>query len=205
MIARFVRLVAGLAIAAPFALSAQSLGVGGSVTPYAGYLVTGRYLEGPLGTNLATANTPMIGAQLAIPLVAGLSLTGNVGYASADVRVGLPVIGGVNVGTNNLWVYDAGLELGGMAKGRTGLAPFVLAGVGGMTNNMSNRFLNLQSTNLVYTGGVGIDVGLSRQIGVRVQAKDYIGRFDTEEAIGVRTRGNLTHNWALSAGLKLAF
>jgi hypothetical protein len=205
MIARFVRLVAGLAIAAPFALSAQSLGVGGSVTPYAGYLVTGRYLEGPLGTNLATANTPMIGAQLAIPLVAGLSLTGNVGYASADVRVGLPVIGGVTVGTNNLWVYDAGLELGGMAKGRTGLAPFVLAGVGGMTNNMSNRFLNLQSTNLVYTGGVGIDVGLSRQIGVRVQAKDYIGRFDTEEAIGVRTRGNLTHNWALSAGLKLAF
>jgi len=205
MIARFVRLVAGLAIAAPFALSAQSLGVGGSVTPYAGYLVTGRYLEGPLGTNLATANTPMIGAQLAIPLVAGLSLTGNVGYASADVRVGLPVIGGVNVGTNNLWVYDAGLELGGLAKGRTGLAPFVLAGVGGMTNNMSNRFLNLQSTNLVYTGGVGIDVGLSRQIGVRVQAKDYIGRFDTEEAIGVRTRGNLTHNWALSAGLKLAF
>lgn len=205
MIARFVRLVAGLAVAAPLALSAQSLGVGGSVTPYAGYLITGRYLEGPFGTNVATVNTPMIGAQMAIPLVSGLSLTGNVGYASADVRVGVPVIGGINVGTNNLWVYDAGLELGGLAKGRTGLAPFVQAGVGGMTNNIRSGFLNLQSTNLVYTGGVGIDVGLSRLVGVRVQAKDYIGRFDTQEAIGVRTRGNLTHNWALSAGLKLAF
>lgn len=205
MIARFVRLVAGLAVAAPFALSAQTLGAGGSVTPYAGYLITGRYLDGPFGTNVATANTPMVGAQMAIPLVSGLSLTGNVGYASADVRVGVPVIGGINVGTNNLWVYDAGLELGGLAKGRRGIAPFVQAGVGGMTNNIRSSFLTVQSTNLVYTGGVGIDVGLSRLVGVRVQAKDYIGRFDTEEAIGIRTRGNLTHNWALSAGLKLAF
>ncbi len=205
MTTRFVRLVATLALVAPVALSAQTLGVGGSVTPYAGYLITGRYLDGPFGTNVATVNTPMIGAQMAIPLVSGLSLTGNVGYASADVRVGVPVIGGINVGTNNLWVYDAGLELGGLAKGRTGLAPFVQAGVGGMTNNIRSSFLNLQSTNLVYTAGVGVDVGLSRLVGVRVQAKDYIGRFDTEEAIGIRTRGNLTHNWALSAGLKLAF
>jgi len=205
MITRLVRLVSGLAFVAPLALSAQSFGVGGSVTPYAGYLITGRFLDGPLGTNVATANTPIVGAQLAIPLMSGLSLTGNVGYASADVRVGLPVIGGINVGTNKLWVYDAGLELGGLPKGRIGLAPFVQAGIGGMTNNLQNSFLNVQSTNLVYTGGVGIDVGLSRLVGVRVQAKDYIGRFDTEEAIGVRSRGNLTHNWALSAGLKLAF
>lgn len=205
MIARFVRLVAGLALAAPVSLSAQMLEVGGSVTPYAGYLITGRYLDGPFGTNVAMVNTPMIGAQMAIPLVSGLSLTGNVGYASADVRVGVPVIGGINVGTNNLWVYDAGLELGGLAKGRRGLAPFVQAGVGGMTDNMRSSFLSLQSTNLVYTAGVGIDVGLSRLVGVRVHAKDYIGRFDTEEAIGIGTRGNLAHHWALSAGLKLAF
>lgn len=205
MTTRFVRLVATLALLAPVALSAQALGVGGSVTPYAGYLITGRYFDGPLGTNVATVNTPMVGAQLAIPLVAGLSLTGNLGYASADVRVGVPVIGGINVGTNSLWVYDAGLELGGLPKGRTGLAPFVQGGVGGMTNNIRSSFLNLQSTNLVYTAGVGVDVGLSRLVGVRVQAKDYIGRFDAEEAIGIRTRGNLTHNWALSAGLKLAF
>jgi hypothetical protein len=205
MTTRFVRLIAALAFVAPIALSAQTLGVGGSVTPYAGYLITGRYLDGPFGTNVATVNTPMVGAQLAIPLVSGLALVGNVGYASADVRVGVPVIGGINVGTNNLWVYDAGLELGGLPKGRTGLAPFVQGGVGGMTNNIRSSFLNLQSTNLVYTAGVGVDVGLSRLVGVRVQAKDYIGRFDTEEAIGIRTRGNLTHNWALSAGLKLAF
>ncbi len=205
MIARFVRFAGALVVAAPLALSAQGLGQGGSVTPYAGYLITGQFYDGPIGTNLATANTPVVGAQIAIPLVAGLSLTGNVGYASADVRVGLPVIGGVNVGTNSLWLYDAGLELGGLPRGGRGIAPFVQAGIGGMSNNIRNSFLNVQSTNLVYTGGVGLDVGLARQVGLRVQAKDYIGRFDTEEAIGIGSRGNLVHNWALSAGLKLAF
>lgn len=186
-------------------LSGQGPGQGGSLTPYAGYLVTGNYLEGPVGTNLSTVNTPVVGVQLAIPLVAGLSLTGGLGYANADVRVGLPVLGGVNVGRNEMWLYDAGLELGGLARGRTGLAPFVQAGVGGMTNNIRNRFLDLQSTNLVYTGGVGVDVGVSRQVALRVQAKDYIGRFDTQEAVGLRSRSDLTHNWALSAGLKLSF
>ena len=196
---------AAVPLALPLALSAQSLGQGGSVTPWAGYLVTGNYLDGPIGTNLSTVNAPVVGAQLSIPLVAGLSLTGSLGYANADVRVGLPVLGGVNVGRNELWLYDAGLELGGLSGGRRGLAPFVSAGVGGMTNNISNRFLNLQSTNLVYTGGVGVDVGMSRQVALRVQAKDYIGRFDTQEAIGLGRRSDLTHNWALSAGLKLTF
>jgi hypothetical protein len=186
--------------------SAQSgLGLGGAVTPYAGYLITGNWYNGPVGTSLSTANTPMVGAQLSIPLAAGLSLTGNLGYASGDVRLGLPVIGGVNVGSNSLWVYDAGLELGGLPRGGTGLAPFVQGGVGGMTNNVQASVFNVQSTNLMYTAGVGVDVGMSRNIALRVQAKDYIGRFDSQEAVGIATRGNLSHNWALSAGVKLAF
>ena len=204
MRARLVGFALALAAVVPFTVRAQSLGRGAAVTPYAGYLITGRWLDGPFGTDIATANTPLVGAQLAVPLVPGLSLTGNVGYASGDVRVGLPVIGGVNVGTNRLWVYDAGLELGG-SRGGPGIAPFVQLGVGGISNNIRNSFLQTQSTNLVYTGGVGLDIGLSRQVGVRLQAKDYVGRFDTQEAVGVSSRGSLTHNWALSAGLKLAF
>ncbi len=177
----------------------------GAITPYAGYLVTGQWHDGPLGTSIGTANTPMVGAQLAVPLVPGLSLTGNVGYASGDVRVGLPIIGGVNVGTNNLWVYDAGLELGGLSRGGSGIAPFVQGGVGGMTHNLRSSFVSLQSTNLAYIAGVGVDVGVTRHLALRVQARDYMGRFDTEEAIGLGSRGDLSHNWALSAGLKLAF
>ncbi len=195
-----------LLLASSLPLAAQTtLGAGASVTPYAGYLVTGRWFDGPVGTSLATTNSPMVGAHLAMPLVPGLSLTGNVGYASGDVRVGVPIIGGVNIGTNSLWVYDAGLELGGMSRAGTGVAPFVLGGIGGMTNNMRNSLFNVQSTNLMYAAGVGVDVGLSRNLALRVQAKDYMGRFDSEEAVGVRSRGNLAHNWALSAGVKLIF
>ena len=48
-------------------------------------------------------------------------------------------------------------------------------------------------------------MGLSRGIGLRVQAKDWIGRFDSQEAVGFRAKGNLTHNWALTAGVRLGF
>ncbi len=195
-----------LLLLAASSLSAQStLGQGGSITPYAGYLVTGQWYDGPVGTSLSTTNAPIVGAQLAIPLVSGLSLVGNVGYASGDVRVGVPIIGGVNIGTNSLWVYDAGLELGGLSKSRSGIAPFVQGGVGGMTNNMRNSLFSVNSTNLMYSAGVGVDVGFARNFALRVQAKDYIGRFDSQEAVGVASRGNLSHNWALSAGVKLIF
>jgi hypothetical protein len=184
---------------------AQSvLGRGGSVTPYAGYLITGNWYDGPVGTSLTSTNAPMVGAQLSIPLIPGLSLTGNVGYASGDVRVGVPIIGGINVGTSRTLVYDAGLELGGAAEG-SGIAPFVQAGIGGMRHDLQNSVFSVQSTNLMYSAGVGVDIGFARNLALRVQARDYIGRFDSEEAVGVSSRGNLSHNWALSAGAKIRF
>ncbi len=187
-------------------MQAQSvLGQGASITPYAGYLVTGNWYDGPIGTTLSTANAPIIGAQLSMPLVSGLSLTGNVGYASSDVRVGLPILGGFNVGRNSVWVYDAGLELGGLSRTRSGIAPFVLGGIGGMTNDMQNALFSTASTNLMYAAGVGVDIGFSRNLALRVQAKDYFGRFDSEEAVGIGSRSNLSHNWALSGGVKLIF
>jgi hypothetical protein len=199
-------MVTALSLLAPLALPAQTgVGLGGTVTPYAGYLVTGDWYQGPVGTSISAANTPMVGAQLAIPLVAGLSLTGNLGYASSSVQVGVPLLGDINMGDYSLWVYDAGLELGGLPRGGKGLAPFVQAGIGGMTNNAQASILQVQATNLMYTAGVGVDVGLSSNFGLRLQAKDYIGRFDSQEAIGIANRGTLSHSWALSAGLKLAF
>ncbi len=34
-------------------------------------------------------------------------------------------------------------------------------------------------------------------------AKDYIGRFDAREATGLNLDTKSTHNWAVSAGLRL--
>ncbi len=110
-------------------------GVGATITPYAGYLITGDWYDGPVGSNLSTTNAPMVGVQGSVPLTRGISLVGNLAYGSGDLRVGLPLIGGFNVGTVKTWLYDAGLELGGLggkARGlessADGLGYLVLAG-----------------------------------------------------------------------------
>jgi Outer membrane protein beta-barrel domain len=207
MMSSFARpLAAAAAVLTLTATTAQAqTGVGAHLTPYAGYLVTGNWYDGPVGTSIATTNASMIGAQGAIPLTKGVSLVGNLAYASGELRIGLPLVGGVNVGSANTWLYDAGLELGGLAGRSTGIAPFVQGGIGGMTNDIEASVLQIRASNVAYTAGVGVDVGVSEALALRVQAKDWIGRFNTEDAVGFRAEGNLAHNWALTAGVKLRF
>ncbi len=180
-------------------------GVGATLTPYGGYLITGNWYDGPIGTSLSTTNAPMVGGQASIPLTKGIALVGNLAYASGDLRIGLPLLGGVNVGTVKTWLYDAGLELGGLPGKKIGIAPFVQLGIGGLTNDIKNSLLDVRASNIAYTGGVGLDVGLAERVALRVQAKDWVSRFNSEDAVGFRAEGNLAHNWALTAGVKLTF
>lgn len=191
-----------VAVATP--LAAQTNG-GASLTPYAGYLVTGDWYSGPLGTSLSATNAPMFGVQGAVPIANRISLVGNVAYASGDLRIGLPIVGGVNVGSAKTWLYDAGLEIGGLNGKAKGIAPYVQGGVGGMTNDISNRLLSTRSSNFAYTAGVGVDLGVADGFAIRVQAKDWIGKFNSADAVGFRVDGNLTHNWALTAGVRIGF
>ena len=205
----FVRTAIALTAAAATMLTAEGVsaqsGVGANITPYAGYLVTGAWYSGPIGTHLSTSNSPMVGVQGSAPIVRGVSLVGNVGYASGDLQVGLPIVGGVTIGSANTWLYDVGVELSGRVRGAIGVTPFVQAGVGGMTTEISNSLLNVHATNVAYTGAVGVDVGITRGFGMRIQAKDWIGRFNSDDVIGVHVQGNLTHNFALSLGMRLGY
>ena len=208
MTSSFIRSLTGAAaavtlLAAP-SLSAQT-GVGAHLTPFAGYLITGNWYDGPIGTNIATTNAPMLGVQGAIPLTRGVALVGSLGYASGDLRIGLPLLGGVNVGSAKTWMYDAALELGGLSDRSKGIAPFVTGGIGGMTNDIKASVFETRASNVAFTAGVGVDVGVSDGFALRFQAKDWIGRFNSEDAIGFRAEGNLAHNWALTAGVKLRF
>lgn len=180
-------------------------GIGATLTPYVGYVFTGNWYDGPVGTSIKNANSPLVGVQGAVPFMRGLSLAGSVAYSSGDLRIGLPVIGGVNVGSAKAWMYDVALELGGLSERSTGIAPILTAGVGGMTNDVKASVLNARSTNVAFTGGVGVDIGFTEGMAIRLQAKDWVGRFDSKEAIGFRAEGNLAHNIALSAGLRFAF
>ena len=208
MTSSFIRSLTGAAAAVTLlatpSLSAQT-GVGAHLTPFAGYLITGNWYDGPIGTNIATTNAPMLGVQGAIPLTRGVALVGSLGYASGDLRIGLPLLGGVNVGSAKTWMYDAALELGGLSDRSKGIAPFVTGGIGGMTNDIKASVFETRASNVAFTAGVGVDVGVSDGSALRFQAKDWIGRFNSEDAIGFRAEGNLAHNWALTAGVRLRF
>ena len=208
MTASFVRrslvaLGAATVLAAP--LTAQTP-TSATLTPFAGYLVTGNWYDGPVGTSIKNASAPLFGVQGSVPVANNVSLVGNLGYASGDLRIGLPILGGVNVGSTKTWLYDAGVELGGLTKQTTGIKPFVSGGIGGMTTDIKAvSVLNTRSTNVAYSAGVGIDIGLSKGFAIRAQAKDWMSRFNSEQATGFDVKGNMAHNWALTAGMKVSF
>ena len=68
------------------------------VSPYAGYMVFGNYLNGPLGTTLSNAPGMLYGTQVGLSLAPNLSLVGNIGYTASDIEVGIPFLGGISVG-----------------------------------------------------------------------------------------------------------
>ena len=209
MRASVVRFSAILAISAASAVahSVQAQTAGGAfIAPFAGYVNHGAWFDGPLSTTIRAASAPIVGAQVGVPLMKGVSLTGSVGYSSGDLEIGVPILGGVDVGTNQTWMYDVAVEVGGLSRSqKSGIAPFLQGGIGGITNNASNTLLDVHSTNLAYIAGAGVDMRVTRSVALRLQARDYIGRFDSQEAVGFKVNGNLAHNWALSAGVKLAF
>ena len=93
----------------------------------------GNLVNGPLGTSVRGAAGPVYGAEATLGLTRGLALVGNVAYASSDLEVGLPVVGGLSFGRSSALLYDAALRLSVPLVGLTGgIRPFVQAGAGAM-------------------------------------------------------------------------
>lgn len=201
-------LAAGLVAVASPALaqtrtgSAERVGAA-EVTPYAGVILFGNYLDGPLGTRVRSRPAPVAGAQLGVRVAPGVALVGNVGYSRGDLEVGVPVLGGLRVGSSSTWLYDAGIEL--RLPSASTISPFLQAGGGAITTRLSGGPVTTTSTNPAFNAGVGLDLGLGRGMGVRLQVKDYIGRFGSGRVAGLEARGDVTHNLAASAGFRLAF
>lgn len=199
---------AGLLAAATPALAQSRAGAVGpagvaEVTPYAGVILFGSYLDGPLGTRVRSRPAPVAGAQLGVKIAPGVSLVGNVGYSRGDLEVGVPALGGLRVGSSSSWLYDAGVEL--RLPSASTISPFLQAGGGAITTRLSGGPVTTTSTNPALNAGVGLDLALGRSTGLRVQVKDYVGRFTSESVAGVEARGNVSHNVAASAGFRLVF
>ena len=177
------------------------------ITPYAGYMVFGDMLRGPVGTSLSSANGAVYGAQVGVNLTPYLSVVGNVARAGADMQVGIPFLGGVSVGTSTAWLYDGGLQLS-LPMSRAGalpIRPFVQVGAGAMQYEVQSGPVAVKATNFAGNAGVGADVSLTPNFGLRLMAKDYIGKFDVKEATQIPVDGRLSHNFAFSAGITLGF
>lgn len=173
------------------------------IAPYAGYMVFGNMIDGPFGTSLRTADAPMFGAQLGFVLTPGISLVGNVAHSNTSIEAGVPLLGGVELAKSKVWMYDAGLQLDLSAASRA--APFIQVGAGAMRHSISVGPLDTKATNFALNAGIGMDVQVSRNVAMRLLAKDYYGKFDFEEAALIDVGGDRTHNFALTAGLKIGF
>jgi len=177
-----------------------------SVSPYAGYMMFGDIVDGPLGTSLTSSSGPVYGAQANLPLGSTLSIVGNIAYSEPDLRFGVPILGGITFGKSQVWMYDAGFQFSAPTRrGERTIVPFVQAGAGGMKYDVQVAGINRSATNIAFNAGVGADVPLTQNLGLRLFAKDYIGKFDVNEAAGIDYEAKTSHNIAVSAGLKLQF
>jgi hypothetical protein len=191
--------LAALAFAAPLdPVHAQSF----QVTPYAGYLKSGTLIRGPAGTALRSPGAPVYGGEVALGLVPGLALVGNVAYSKPDLEVGAPVIGGLRVGESSVLFYDAALRLN-LPLRVTTFRPFVQGGVGEIRHTIAVDPVETRATSFAYNVGGGVDVRVAPGVGLQLLAKDYISRFDAREVTAIDVKTETTHNWALSAGLRL--
>ena len=205
---RFFAAAATITLAAlPAAAQAPGSGTVLHVSPYVGYMMFGDYIKGPVGTTLSNAPGLLYGTQVGLSLSPNLSLVGNVGYTSSDIKVGVPFLGGLSVGHSSMLMYDAGLEynFGSSSKGAAPLTPFVQAGLGAIRYDINESVLSTQATNLAGNVGIGADYAVGRGLALRVLAKDYIGKFNFQDATGLGLNGQAAHNFALSAGLRLDF
>lgn len=196
--------VAGLLLAGP--LEAQS-GRSGSfgITPYAGYMRFGNLVDGPLGASVRGAAGPVYGAEATLGITRGLALVGNLAYASSDLEVGVPVVGGLSLGKSSALLYDAALRLRVPLStgGGPAITPFVQAGAGAMRQEIEVASIATRSTNVAYNLGAGVDIPIGPRLGLQLMAKDYIGKFDVREATALDVRTETSHNWTVSAGVRL--
>src|SRR5688500_18094043 len=100
-------------------------------------------------------------------------------------------------------MFDGALQLS-LPLPEAAFIPFLQLGAGAMHHEVKIG-VSTDATNFVGTVGAGADFGLTRAIALRLMAKDYIGRFDVQEATTLNYEPDVAHNFGFSAGLKIAF
>ncbi|MCI0435081.1 MAG: hypothetical protein L0271_15785 [Gemmatimonadetes bacterium] len=200
---RIPGLILGLSLVAGFpgAVAAQQ-GAGVRVAPLAGAMVFGDMVRGPLGSSLTMASGALFGAQVSAPIAGPLAVYGSGSWASSDIEIGVPFIGGLDVGDADVLFADAGLEL----RANTGHArPFLQLGAGLAHYSVRHPMLDIDSDNLILVGGAGVDIPVLPALGLRILVRDHVGAPDLREALLIPVEARTSHNLSLSLGLAFGF
>lgn len=209
----FVSAALVAAVAAP--LQAQDGVVTGhpsvfSIVPYAGYMVYGDHFK-VTGAEFSNDNSWIVGAQAGLDFSPNFSIVGNFGWSQTrwefETEDGTDIASG-DVG---IWLYDANIQLKlpfGTGPGSV-MTPFLQAGIGAIKfSTDDNDFESEGQSNIAFNAGIGLDWQF-RGVGIRLMAKDYISSFSWDD-IEDLDEGNAfsaetSHNFALTAGLKIGF
>ena len=177
------------------------------LTPYVGYMVFGSIVDGPLGTSLSNAPAPVYGAQLGMRLAPSISLVGHLATSSSNIEAGIPFLGGISVASSRMVLYDGALQLDipVMSVAGTSVSPFIQAGAGAIRYDITQSIVDVNSTSFAANVGVGADMAIGNNMGIRLMAKDYIGKFDFKDATFIDFEGKTANNFAFSAGLRMSF
>lgn len=140
-----------------------------------------------------------LGAQASYRVLPQLAVTGTFGWSPSKDRITL------GDETLDIYQYDIGLEgrLPSWYASRTGawsFTPFAGLGIGGRTYDYRDLDVDAK-TNVAGYGALGGEVSFGRT-GVRIEARDYVSRFEPLTGDGdAKTRNDVT----LAAGLTLKF
>jgi hypothetical protein len=163
-------------------------GFRGSIRPIVGaYVPTGEQRD-------FLKDAVLAGAQGSLNFGSNFAVTGSFGWSPSKDKL---TPGDQKIDT---YQYDLGLEVRTPESYLGGITPFVGAGIGGRTYDY--RDLNVDAkTNFDGYGALGVDVGAGR-VGVRIEARDYISRFEPLTGTGgTKTRNDI----GLFAGLGVRF
>jgi opacity protein-like surface antigen len=189
------------------------------ITPFIGYIDFGKYVNGPLGSDVRLPNGPVFGGQASLSLTRNIAIYGELGYAISNTITPYGFSGPFSGGNSGFWLYDGGLQLMApfKAEDRHWLVPFVQAGAGGVDYRLHNFTTGNTATDerFAWNGGVGLDYHFTRQVGFRLMAKDYIAMFNVphQEVVllnnlaaqrTVNAQDN-NNNYAFTAGLNIGF
>jgi hypothetical protein len=175
-----------------------------AVAPHAGYLINQSFFDGPLNTTLGIQGSTLYGVQVSMPLAPTASLVGTLGYATGDFEAGIPIVGGISLGSSSTLLLDAAVELRLEKQGSRMIPVFQLGG-GAIRREVTVLGFTADATDFQVSGGVGADIPITSNIAMRLMAKDYFGPVDFGNVGDLEVRSGDFHTVALTGGLRIAF